>query len=406
MKTSRRFHLLIAAVAMVACLTSLTASGQTDNTTVRHITGRIPVRGPGREMSADRPAAPSSRRISSNVSPKANPWKLQATLPGAVIHDIAFPTTKIGYAAAEAGQVWKTTDGGAHWAKILDLSYPWYWYGVKAFNAKDVIISGFYDSSTFEGIIRWTHDGGTTWTNDIVVTPTGSVQRVRFANRKDGLIMDLIDGSTNSAQFTTDGGARARDWTNVVSNPDGGWFGPEFSLLSNLHARASGINYCDSTDAGAVWSCGPSIDSVFDGPVFFANDKAGWVGGGEISPNVEGWVHRTTDGGKTWSGRTLDDPWPIREILFVTPKIGWAAGGNIYSDVGGIYFSHDGGKTWSVDVTTGAEMDACDSKPVGTKFQVWCAGYNASLSGVVYTLKGIGAKSIADAVKLSRSLTP
>jgi photosystem II stability/assembly factor-like uncharacterized protein len=140
----------------------------------------------------------------------------------------------------------------------------------------------------------------------------------------------------------------------VVSNPDGGWFGLEFSLLPNLHARASGINYCDSTNAGAVWSCGASIDSVFDGPVFFTNDKAGWVGGGEISPNVEGWVHRTTDGGKTWSARTLDDPWPIREILFVTPKVGWAAGGNVYSQVGGAYFSRDGGKTWTVDVNTGA----------------------------------------------------
>ena len=111
--------------------------------------------------------------------------------------------------------------------------------------------------------------------------------------------------------------------------------------LSLIHI----FTYCDSSDDGAQWTCRPSIDSVFDGPVFFANDKAGWVGGGEISPNVEGWVHRTTDGGKTWSGRTLDDPWPIREILFLTPKIGWAAGGNIYSKVGGMYFSRNGGKT-------------------------------------------------------------
>jgi len=391
MKSSRRFDFLIAVVAVAACIMPA-ASAQMDNTTVRHVAGRMPVQGSGREMAADRPAHVNGSRTPGIVGPKANPWKLQATLPSAVIHDISFPTAKIGYAAAEAGQVWKTTDGGAHWTEVLNLSFPWYWYGVHAFNTKDVIISGFYDSSTFEGIIRWSHDGGATWTNDIVLTSTGSVQRARFANHNDGLIMDLVDGATNTAQYTTNGGATAADWTTVVSNPDGGWFGLEFSLLSNLHARASGVNYCDSTDAGAVWTCGPPVDSVFDGPVFFANNKSGWVGGGEISPNVEGWVHRTADGGKTWSGRTLDDPWPIREILFVAPKVGWAAGGNVYSGVGGIYFSHNGGQTWSVDVNTGAEMDACDSKPVGTKFQVWCAGYDSSLNGVLYTLKGIGAK--------------
>ena len=237
MKTSRLFHSLITAIAIAVCVTPIAASAQTDNTIARHIAARIPVQGSSREMSADRPTQLSSHQTSGTVGPKANPWKLQATLPGAVIHDISFPTAKIGYAAAEAGQVWKTTDGGAHWKEVLNLSFPWYWYGVHAFNAKDVVISGFYDSSKFEGIIRWSHDGGATWTNDIVLTSTGWVQRVRFANRKDGLIMDLMDGSKNSAQYTTDGGATAGDWTNVVSNPDGGWFLLEFSLLPNLHGH-------------------------------------------------------------------------------------------------------------------------------------------------------------------------
>jgi photosystem II stability/assembly factor-like uncharacterized protein len=129
------------------------------------------------------------------------------------------------------------------------------------------------------------------------------------------------------------------------------------------------------------------VDSVFDGPTFFVNNQQGWVGGGEISPSVEGWVHRTTDGGNTWSARTLDGPWPIRQILFLSGLTGWAAGGNVYTGVGGIYFSRDGGQTWSVDVTTNAEMSACDSKESGTHFQIWCAGTDASFNGVVYSLR-------------------
>jgi photosystem II stability/assembly factor-like uncharacterized protein len=388
MRTSSWYRLLILSVATAACIVPNALIAQTDNSTVRHIASRIPTQGVGRNLSADRPVKASRRLATEAVIPTAHYWKLLASIPGAVIHDISFPTPKIGYAAAELGQVWKTTDGGAHWTEIMNLGSPYYWYGVKAMNAKDVVISGFYDSSSFEGLIRWSHDGGKTWTSDIVLTSTGWVQRVRFANGHDGLIMDLIDGSNNSAQYTTDGGQTASDWTSVVDNPDGGWFGLEFSFLPNLHARASGINYCESTDGGEAWSCGPSIDSVFDGETFFLNDRYGWVSGGEISPNVEGWVHRTTDGGKTWSGRTLDDPWPIREIRFLTPKTGWAAGGNVYTQVGGIYFSKDGGKTWSLDVNTRAEMDACDSQPVGSKFQIWCAGYGypSEFTGVIYTL--------------------
>ena len=274
---------------------------------------------------------------------------------------------------------WKTTNGGASWTEILNLGFPYYWYGVTTLSANEVVISGFNDSN-FEGIIRWSQDGGTTWTNDIVLTTSGWSFRTRFANANDGLVMDgLALNAPNAAHVTTDGGQTATDWTLVQPvDPNGGWFGNEFSLLSNLHARASGISYCSSTNGGGAWTCGPPVDSVFDGPVFFANDKAGWVGGGEISPNVEGWVHRTTDGGNTWSGRTLDDGWPVRQINFLTAQVGWAAGGNVYTGVGGMYYSADGGQTWTLDISTGAEMSSCDSKHSGKNYQIWCAGYNAS----------------------------
>ena len=247
-------------------------------------------------------------RTADRVDPKANPWKLQATLPGAVIHDISFASADIGYAAAELGQVWKTVNGGATWKEIMNLQFPYYWYGVKALTAKDVVVAGFNDNA-LEGILRWSHDGGKTWTDDVVLTTTGWSFRVRFANKNDGLVLDgLNTQAANAAHVTTDGGAQASDWTENVPDPNGGWFGNQFSLLSNLHARASGITYCTSKNGGAQWKCRPSIDSVFDGPTFFLNDTFGWVGGGEIAPNVAGWVHQTANGGKTWSGRSLNSP--------------------------------------------------------------------------------------------------
>jgi hypothetical protein len=378
-------HFLIVAIALTA---SLFAGAQDSTTLAHHVSAHVPVQSSAssRELSAERPNVPQVSSDISQSAPATHNWQLQATLPGAVIHDIAFASPLIGYAAAELGQVYKTTNSGKSWTEILNLGFPYYFYGVSALSATDAVISGFNDS-TGGTLIRWTSDGGQTWTGDIIASTVGTGQRVRFPNTSDGLIMDLVGGSSgNTAQYTTDGGAAAADWTTVVDNSDGGWFGLQFSLLSNLHARASGINFCTSKYGGAKWNCGPSVDSVFDGPVFFFNDTDGWVGGGEISPNVEGWVHATTDGGKTWTGRTLDGPWPIREILFLTAKSGWAAGGNIYTGVGGIYFSGNGGQTWSVDVTTNAEMDACAAQPESVGYRVWCAGYDSSLNGVIYTL--------------------
>jgi len=377
---SRRF--LVPAILLIL---TLLASAADD---VRHVSTRVPVIGSSRELAAQRPANQSKSVRHDSVNPAANPWQLLATLPGAVVHDISFATPKIGYAAAELGQVWKTTNGGLNWTRIMNLGFPYYWYGVQAAGVNEVVISGFNDSN-FEGMIRFSHDGGQTWTSDIVLTTNGWGDRIRYINFQDGLEMDQLNLSApNAAHYTTDGGASQSDWTNVVPDPNGGWFGSQFSLLPNQHARASGITYCTSLNLGADWSCVPSIDSLFDGPTFFANDTFGWVGGGEISPNVEGWVHRTADGGNTWSGRTLDIAWPVREILFLTPKIGWAAGGNYSSNVGGMYFSKDGGQTWSLDAGTNAEMGACDSKRQGHQVQVWCAGFNSSFNTVVYTVKG------------------
>jgi photosystem II stability/assembly factor-like uncharacterized protein len=356
-----------------------------------HVSRTLPVDSSRNELSAERPEAERGAIVQPNptgLAPQSHTWQLLATLPGVIIHDISFPTAEIGYAAGEHGLVWKTTDGGTNWVLALNAGENYYFYGVDALSAKEVIISGFYDYSTTYGVFRWSHDGGKTWTGDLSFG-SAPLQRVRFVKGQDGIIMEQGGGNSPTvAEYTTNGGATLSDWTSAVDNSDGGWFDPQFSLLTNLHARASGINFCTSLTGGSQWTCGSSVDSVFDGPVFFLNDKHGWVGGGEISPNVEGWLHVTTNGGKTWSGRTLDGPWPIRSILFPTSDTGWAGGGNVYTDVGGIYFSADGGNTWSVDVTTNSEMGSCAERAIsGGHHQIWCAGfnYNGSYSSVLYS---------------------
>jgi photosystem II stability/assembly factor-like uncharacterized protein len=359
---------------------------------VQHVAGVTPVQAPRRAFSVISPVTPAhsiSQPSATDSATSSHTWQLLATLPQAIIHDISFVTAQVGFAAGEHGQVWKTTDGGNVWAQVLRADFNDYFYGVDAVTAKDIVVSGFYDSTTTtQGVMRWSHDGGVTWTPDLSFGAT-PLQRVRIVKGQDGVIMKQGGGNSPTyAAYTTSGGSTVSAWNEVVNNSDGGWFDQQFSLLPNLHARASGINFCSSLTGGSQWSCHPSVDSVFDGPVFFLGDSRGWVGGGEISPNVEGWLHVTTNGGKTWSARTLDGPWPIRSILFLNQTTGWAAGGNFWTGVGGIYFSTDGGMTWSVDATTGAEMGACAQHPVSSMHRVWCAGFSGNptvYSTVIYS---------------------
>jgi hypothetical protein len=95
------------------------------------------------------------------VAPQTNPWTRLATWDSAVVHDLSFPTAAIGFAAADLGQVWKTTDGGSHWNEVMNLGFPYYWYGIAALNTNDVVVSGRNNDGMAQ--LRWSHDGGSTW---------------------------------------------------------------------------------------------------------------------------------------------------------------------------------------------------------------------------------------------------
>jgi len=317
-------------------------------------------------------------------------WKRAATLPDTIVDDIAFLSPKIGYAVAQAGIVLKSRDGGRHWRRVLDLGLPYYWMGVHAFTASDVVITGYIDSPTRQaGVLRWTHDGGRTWSDDIVVSPDGLLGRVEFADARHGLVLGDANAAHESGAYTTSTGGGAAEWVRSTPDPSNAWLGAEFSLLPNLHARAAGIEYCDSIDGGGTWHCGPSIDRIFDDAVFFIDDQTGWVAGGAISGNDSrsGWVHRTVDGGATWSGRSLDVRTPIAVVRFVTRELGWAAGGAT-PDEGAIYGSSDGGQTWSLDLDThDIQIGACDARGIGRRYRAWCTGVGVagSLRSVVFT---------------------
>src|SRR5579862_5314247 len=132
MKVSRVLNF---ALVLACCL----AAGAQDSPLQRHVSALVPAQGSSRALSADRPQVPSLPAAAPLQAPAAHNWQLQATLPGSVIHDIAFASPLVGYAVAEGGLVYKTSNGGTTWDLILNLGYPYYFYGVDAVTADNVV---------------------------------------------------------------------------------------------------------------------------------------------------------------------------------------------------------------------------------------------------------------------------
>ena len=305
-------------------------------------------------------------------------WNLLQTVSG-VVKAISFVNPNVGYMAAELGVVYKTTNGGADWSTVLNLGFPYYWYGIHTFTPQKVLIAGF-NNTTGDGIMRWTYDGGVTWTDDIIVAPApfNWLEGLGFADSLHGLAVGSIL-SAGKVFITENGGTDSTDWTPVTADPTQGWFAGNFTMRPDGKYYITGISFCSSTDFGLSWDSRTSIDNTFDGGVSFPDDLHGWTGGGSISPTVEGWVHRTTDGGTTWSGRILSTPYPVRVVYFFDSQMGIAQGGEVNSGLGGIWESTDGGANWTEAVTTGMEMGSIDWQRISAdSIDIWSVGYTSS----------------------------
>jgi photosystem II stability/assembly factor-like uncharacterized protein len=343
----------------------------------------LPIEGPADNL-LPLPLPPNDN---GTINPFAFNWDQKFQGANWTFEDISFADTQNGFAAAELGKVLRTQDGGATWTSVMDLGFPYYWYGVHALDSQRVVVSGF-NNQTGDGILRWTADGGDTWSDIFTVTgnqfPIHWLDKIAFVDDANGIAMASWAGGDH---VTATGGQTADDWNYVQADPTNAWFQGNFTYWADGNVWTSGINFCHSTDGGQTWACQHSIDPIFDGGgVSFPDPDHGWVAGGEIAPDVRGWVHRTDDGGATWSDRILDVPFPIRSVLFLNDQVGFAAGGTWGNGAGGIYSTTDGGDTWDLDISTGAEirsLNAVWASPDGV--DVWAAGFGPNFTGKIFT---------------------
>lgn len=320
-------------------------------------------------------AVPAVAASSGAASALGGSWQPMSVPPGLFLRAISMASAQVGFAVGELGVVVRTSDGGATWQIVQNLGFPYYWYGVQALSTNDVVVTGF-QNQTGDGILEWSHDGGATFGPIVSLPAPGAglrwLDRVEFADTQHGLIAASWVGGV---QRTSSGGALASDWS--YAPVSSGWFSGTFTHLADGRAWLAGIDQAFSASHGASWTVANGTNATFDGPISIHQLGVGFVGGGTISPSVSGWIFRTRNAGHSWTGMPVHQTaYPIRALLAHTTTRAWAAGGNYFSSVGGLLGSSDGGFTWTLEQSTGNEMNDLDAVRVdATHVHVFAAGY-------------------------------
>jgi photosystem II stability/assembly factor-like uncharacterized protein len=267
-------------------------------------------------------------------------------------------------------QVRRTTDGGVTWdSSAVDSVFKWVtditfldplhgWMTANEYNDDEALIAGRILNTT---------DGGVTWHTQFT-NYSQPVNQIEFADLSRG-----VASGEGFALSTSDGGL---NWE-VRSTP--GRVGP--ICLAGLASgqfwgfcRASLILY--SPDFGNTWQqLNNGISPQQWQTIAAVDSRHAWVGG-------RGAMVRTTDGGALWQLITITDGWlRVRDIAASDVNNVWAATGNDGAP-GTIYYSADGGNTWTPQITN------CSGPIVGLSFTDRDYGWAVGDDGIFNTVDG------------------
>lgn len=280
--------------------------------------------------------------------------------------DISFADAANGWYGTGKGDLFRTTDGGASWAKVA--SKPGTFIRALGFvDAKTGFIGNigtdYYPGVTDTTPLYRTDDGGVTWTpaelggktiTGICAIDVLRSQRIYQGKLEPRLVVHAagrVGGPTGMLR-STDGG---KSWTvsdlSAVAGMilDVKFFDEQTGLLFASTGRDPATTeglILRTTDGGKNWSVvyksGRGAELIWKAS--FVSRQIGYATVQSYDPNrAQQLIVKTLDGGKTWTGLSMVQDAKARQfgIGFIDEKRGWvgtAAGG---------FETRDGGKSFT-----------------------------------------------------------
>lgn len=297
-----------------------------------------------------------------------NTWAMTATGAGNTIADMAFRDTSNGLLTSELG-LYGTTDGGATWAKksaVTTASSGRVFYlsattalirassllkstdGGANWTTSGTLPAGTTNISFLtatagwavgsSGLLSYTTDGGTQWSNKNQSAFISTPVDVQFFNADTGWVITLTEFLK-----TTNGG---KVWTKLVTNS--GYSNRAFHFVDSQNGwivgNPQGGAYAamKTTDGGNTWNSVPYGMNKVPADVHFAD-----VNNGMIAQD-SGYVLRTTDAGANWTKTRANTTRGIYHVWMMS-----ATTALCLDDKGGVYKTTDGGTNWVTKVAPG-----------------------------------------------------
>jgi photosystem II stability/assembly factor-like uncharacterized protein len=241
----------------------------------------------------------------------------RAAINNDLVSSIYFtPDGQKGWVAGVFGGVAATEDGGQSWFQQRDKDQQFVGK-VPYVIAFDIEGKKGWVASR-DGTVRVTSDGGKSWRQQIVPKIYFLLASAYISDAKKG----WITGAKGTIFVTTDAG---ENWSPQTNNSDADLRAINFSADGRRGLAVGDMGTMLATeDGGNVWKKLPRVTTQRLNAIHFTPDEQhGWVVGDF------GVILATTDGGKTWHAQTSQSvAFPIDATFDVNGQRGWASNTN------------------------------------------------------------------------------